>query len=216
MPQPTGRRSAGAAFAFGTGAAIAWNNALLPRLSARGRPLRSGGRAAATLVFGVVTAAAIDGVRSARTTGWAAGSPSPAALAGVVAGVWGLTNVRSIPREHPPTRAGVARWVLVEIPLGTAVPEEMLFRGALARAAVAAVGEPWGSALAAAAFGLWHVGAARSAGQRPAVIVGATAAAGLVLSGLVRGTGRVWPAAAAHSAVNGIGAILTTRSGLRD
>ncbi|MDF0530687.1 CPBP family intramembrane metalloprotease [Tsukamurella sp. 8F] len=198
------RSGALAAFAAGAGAAVAWNNAVLPRLR-RG----SVGRAMATGAFGVGTAAAVR-VRAHRPAGRV--TTVIALAAGAAAGAWGLARVQPVTREPHTGSAARARWVLVEIPFGTALAEETLFRGALAPAACAALGPRAGALSSAAVFGLWHVGAARAADSSPAATVAATAAAGLGLWWLTVRTGRLWPAFAVHTIVNSAGALLTRSS----
>jgi membrane protease YdiL (CAAX protease family) len=120
-------------------------------------------------------------------------------------------------------RPGEPGWALLygaalRIPLGTAVPEEVIFRGVLLGALERRTGSWWTAAWwSSAVFGLWHVGPtivlARvngldgSAGQMAAVVAGAVAAttvAGLGFCLLRRwGRGVVAPAIA-HAATNGL------------
>ncbi len=65
---------------------------------------------------------------------------------------------RNLP-EHP------ARWLLLDIPIGTVWPEEAAYRATLGTVAEAAFGPTRGRLLQAAAFGLWHIVDARITGQ---------------------------------------------------
>ena len=59
--------------------------------------------------------------------------------------------------------------VLVRIPLGTALFEEVAFRGVLLAAFDAAAGTGWAVAASSVAFGLWHVGPTRLAARENGV-----------------------------------------------
>ncbi|KXP09354.1 hypothetical protein AXK57_10650 [Tsukamurella pulmonis] len=184
--------------ALAAGAAVAWSNAVLPRLAERFGWNRDA-RSAATLTFCAVDAAL---ARTAIPT--AAGLAGGAALLGA-----GLALVRPVRREAPSNRA---KWVLVDIPLGTALPEEMLFRGALTPSLEAAHGRRIGAVAGPLAFGLWHVGAARSAHDPVLPTIGVTAGFGAAMDALARRTGRWWPCFLAHWMLNGTGAILSSGS----
>jgi membrane protease YdiL (CAAX protease family) len=115
----------------------------------------------------------------------------------------------------PPTRRALAaaplpphpaRWLLWEIPAGTVLAEELLFRSALPAAAGRVVGsDSLAIALGALAFGLWHVPGARRSGESVPRVLLATTAAGVVFD---------WAASVsiiapllAHLAVNESGAV---------
>jgi len=103
-------------------------------------------------------------------------------------------------------------WVLVRIPLATALFEEVAFRGVL----LGMLGEsPGGVALSSVVFGLWHVGPAwvRSAANRPdanrtsrfpeiAGTIAATTAGGVLLALLRVHTGSVVAPVLVHLSVN--------------
>lgn len=113
--------------------------------------------------------------------------------------------------------------VLVRVPLGTVLLEEMAFRGVL----WAMVGRRWGPAWATATssllFGLWHVPPARGLtraneaagavfGTGPTAValsvaaaVAGTALAGVFLCELRRRSGSLLPPVALHCALNGAG-----------
>lgn len=186
--------------ALAAGAAIAWSNAVLPRLTDRFGWNRDA-RAAATLAFCTADAAL------ARSR-----FPTVAGLVGGGALVCaGLALVRPVRREAPSNRA---KWVLVDIPLGTALPEEMLFRGALTPALEGAYGGRTGAVAGPLAFGLWHVGAARSAHDPVLPTIGVTTAFGAAMDALARRTGRWWPCFLVHWMLNGSGVILSSGSGI--
>ncbi|WP_231706947.1 CPBP family intramembrane glutamic endopeptidase [Tsukamurella sputi] len=184
--------------ALAAGAALAWSNAVLPRLADRFGWNRDA-RSAATLVF-----CAADAALARSRVPTVAGLSGGGALA-----VAGLTLVRPVRREAPSNRA---KWVLVDIPLGTALPEELLFRGALTPAMEAAYGRRAGSAAGALTFGLWHVGAARAAHDPVLPTIGVTATFGALMDALRRRTGRWWPCFLAHWILNGSGVILSSGS----
>lgn len=195
----TRRRPAGrGAPALAAGAAVAWSNAVLPRLVERFGWNRDA-RTAATLGF-----CAADAALARSTVPTAAGIGAGGALA-----VAGLALVRPVRREAPSNRA---KWVLVDIPLGTALPEEMLFRGALTPSLEAAYGRRAGAVAGPLAFGLWHVGAARSAQDPVFPTIGVTAVFGWLMDALARRTGRWWPCFLLHWILNGSGAILSSGS----
>ena len=97
----------------------------------------------------------------ARPT-WAAGLRWGAAAAALVGTAYALASVTGPVREALPDGEGglgrAALWtVLVVIPLGTVLPEELAFRGLL----LALLGRRYGllaaSLLSSGLFGLWHV-----------------------------------------------------------
>lgn len=186
--------------ALAAGAAVAWSNAVLPRLVDRFGWHRDA-RSAATLAFCVADAAL---ARSRVPT--AAGVVAGGALAGV-----GLRLLRPVRREAPSNRA---KWVLVDIPLGTALPEELLFRGALTPALEAAYGRRTGSVVGPVTFGLWHVGAAQSAHDPVFPTIAVTSGFGAAMDALARRTGRWWPCFLVHWMLNGSGVILSSGSGI--
>lgn len=120
--------------------------------------------------------------------------------------------------EHLDAR-GVAYQVLVRIPLGTALLEEVAFRGVLFEA-VRHHGDPWAAVASSIVFGLWHVGPTRNLVRvnRPAaspafVIRGivlavlGTALAGLLFIWLRVQLDSLWAPWALHSGVNSLGTL---------
>lgn len=140
--------------------------------------------------------------------------------------VFGLASSRHAHRIADRRVAGMhgpalAFYVLVRIPLGTAVTEELIFRGVLFAAWQAAGVADLGAAfLASAAFGLWHVAPtliglrindsdASRQKVRAAVIgaVLATTIAGLGLTWLRVWSGGLWAPIVLHAGVNSVGAV---------
>jgi uncharacterized protein len=117
---------------------------------------------------------------------------------------------------HPRVRAGLAgrdlpaspvRWVLLDIPLGTVVSEELAYRGALDAVASATLGARGGRLASAAVFGLSHVPDARAAGESVPGTVLVTGAAGWAFSWLAARSGSIAAPMLAHLAVNEAGAV---------
>ena len=132
------------------------------------------------------------------------------AAAGAIAlGVLGATTVPAVraamaARDLPDRPA---RWLGLEIPVGTVWSEETAFRGALATLAAGGFGPTGGRALQALTFGLTHIPDAR-AGREP--ILGTVAATGLAGWGfalLAERSGSVLAPMLAHLAINEAGAL---------
>jgi uncharacterized protein len=118
-------------------------------------------------------------------------------------------------------RAGLAYRALLRIPLGTALPEELIFRGVLF-GLLAAGGEVQAALWSGLVFGLWHIapaynrmeenggvaGASRYnvAGKIAAAVL-ATGAAGLALTWLRVATGGILAPFVLHATVNSLGMI---------
>jgi uncharacterized protein len=133
-------------------------------------------------------------------------------------------------RRVEQARLGSAAYqVLVRIPVGTVVLEEVAFRGVLYALLRHAYGTASSTAVSCWLFGLWHVLPARElpklnpvAGRmfhtRPPLVVAAvttTALTGAVLCELRRRTGSLLPPIALHWAINALGyvtAFVVTRS----
>ncbi|MGW0609096.1 CPBP family glutamic-type intramembrane protease [Streptomyces sp. NPDC002788] len=115
--------------------------------------------------------------------------------------------------------------VLIRVPVGTVLLEEVAFRGVLWAMVRRRRGIAWATAVSSSLFGLWHVlpsrglsranAAAAVLGTGPAgsalsvaAAVVATTAAGVVLCELRRRSGSLLAPAALHWAVNGFGYVL--------
>lgn len=120
------------------------------------------------------------------------------------------------------TGGQVAYRALIRVPLGTAGPEELLFRGILFGALAAQMGPLPAAVWSSLAFGLWHITPTRNllrenAGRpdptRLNLVLGVaggvviTAAAGLGLAGLRILTGGLAAPFAVHAAVNSLGTV---------
>lgn len=89
---------------------------------------------------------------------WGMGASLPVA-AGLVAGV-ALPRARRVLADRDAVESGpdaVRYRLLIEIPLGTALSEEVMFRGALHASLARRLGRPAAAAVTSALFGLWHV-----------------------------------------------------------
>jgi membrane protease YdiL (CAAX protease family) len=202
----------------------AWNNLLAPRLSPAGY----------TAVNATATAALVAAARAAGLS-WpelgldprrlAAGARSGAVLAAPLAVGYGaglaLPPVRPLlgdARVAGLSGRRIAADVLVRIPVGTVLWEEVAFRGVLQAALGRLVRPRTGTAPAAALFGLWHVAPTLAALQAkdPAAsprtrwfagLVGCTgtAAVGALFSSLRRRSGSLAAPAVLHLAANTLG-----------
>jgi uncharacterized protein len=162
---------------------------------------------------------------------WPTGVRWGAAAAALVGTAYGVAYVTGPVREALPDGEGglgrTALWtVLVVIPLGTVLPEELAFRGLL----LALLGRRYGllaaSLLSSGVFGLWHVVPSLGGGTANATmasVVGADAAgtvvrvvvtvvftslAGVVLCALRLRSGSLLAPVLAHWTVNGLGVIV--------
>ena len=132
------------------------------------------------------------------------------ALAGVVAA--GVAATTALPRVRgamaerdlpsPP-----ARWLALEIPIGTVWSEETAFRAALGAVATEAFGPAGGRLLQGAAFGLSHIPDARSTGEPVPGTVLVTGLAGWVFGLLAERSGSLLAPVLAHLAMNEAGAL---------
>lgn len=128
--------------------------------------------------------------------GWAVASSIPALLSRLTHGAEG----------------DLARWVLLRIPLGTVVTEELLFRSVLYALTRRAWSPQVARAVCAGAFGLWHVRTARRAGDNVPLVLVATTAAGVGFDWLRTRSGSVLAPALVHFAVNAGGALAVSRA----
>jgi uncharacterized protein len=143
-----------------------------------------------------------------------------AAGAAVGLGVAALTAL-------PPVRAAMAerklpehtaRWLLLDIPIGTVWPEEATYRATLGTVAEQAFGPTRGRLLQAAAFGLWHIVDARVTGQPVMRTVLVTGVGGWLFGWLNARSGSLAAPMLAHLAVNeaaGVAALSVQRRARR-
>lgn len=145
--------------------------------------------------------------------GLAAGATG-ALVVGAASFVGPLESVLEDPRAESLSATQLARRAAIEITIGTAVYEELVFRSALLALAIERFPEPVALAGTSALFGLWHVLPAiedrrhNPVAQRlPAVAtiaptVAVTALAGLWFTGLRRRSGHVVAPIIAHAFFN--------------
>ncbi len=164
-------------------------------------------------------------------SGWPAGLRWGAAAASLVGAAYAVAYLLAPMRQAlPEAEGGLGRamlWtVLVVIPLGTVVPEELAFRGLLLAQLGRRRGVLAATLLSSGLFGLWHVlpslggGAANAAiadvvggdaagtALRVAVTVVSTSVAGVVLCWLRLRSGSLLAPILAHWTVNGLGVIV--------
>ncbi|MFZ2178368.1 MAG: CPBP family intramembrane glutamic endopeptidase [Rhodococcus sp. (in: high G+C Gram-positive bacteria)] len=191
--------------------ALAWNNVALPQsgLGPRGRAIM-GGVAGLTAVviarrrgytahdLGLAASAVPSGLRHG-----ALAAMVPAAAYAVAARVPAL-HARLAEGE---SRADFAEWVALHIPVGTVATEELLFRSVLSTMLSRAWPRSAATTAHALIFGLWHVRAARSAGDSVAGTVIATGVAAWVFEELRRRSGSVVAPALLHLSINVGGSI---------
>jgi len=126
------------------------------------------------------------------------------------------------------TTAELLLRVLVFIPLGTVLAEELAFRGVLLGLALRVLGPVRAALVTSVVFGLWHLATARTpdaAVQDPLLsavavlgVVAATAGAGVVFAFLRLRSGSLLAPVAAHLATNVLGLVavaIAVRSGGR-
>lgn len=126
-------------------------------------------------------------------------------------------------------RANLMYRALVRIPLGTALPEELMFRGVLF-ALLAPGGELQAALWSSLAFGLWHIAPAynrleengqvagtsrRAVAGLLAAAVASTAVAGLAFSWLRVVTGGIAAPFALHATLNSLGMVAAHLANLR-
>ena len=204
----------------------AWNNLVVPRvpddryvpvnLAATGALLAAARRSGLSWAdLGL----ARDGVRPGLRWGLAAAGPVAAGL-GVALAAPPLRPLVADARVAGLDARGVAGQVLVRIPLGTVLWEEVAFRGVLLAALARVLPARQAVLGTAVVFGLWHVRPTASAVtanvlvSRPvptALVVTAgcltTVAAGLVFSGLRTRSGSLLAPVMLHLATNCLGLI---------
>ena len=122
-------------------------------------------------------------------------------------------------------RREVAFRLLVQIPLGIALFEEVAFRGVFLGALTRVVSDPAAAAISSGVFGLWHIGPAldRLRANRPdagrralahvAGTVLVTAVGGVLFAALRLGTGSIVAPTLAHAAANVLGLVGARRGG---
>lgn len=200
------------ATALGFGSAlVAWNNGVLPalRLSSRHRAAAGTvvavGATGTALVFGLQRdELGLGNVRAGLRWGSAAAAVPVVGYAVALA----MPSLRSRIVVPDDVRHDFVDWVAVQIPFGTVITEELLFRGVLTALTEGAWPVPAATAVRAAAFGLWHVHPARVADDSVPGTIAFTASASLVFDWLRARSGSVLAPALLHLAVNVGGALM--------
>ena len=161
--------------------------------------------------------------RTAVAPGIQWGAAVSSAIAAAVATTFAISKGSSLFRDERIARLSAPRLIhrlIVHIPLGTAVSEEILFRGVLYGLWARAKGQRYAVVASSAAFGLWHVGPAihRLRTNRPYATdqermmavtgtIAVTALGGMLLSFLrIRSKGVVAPIIV-HWATNAFGTV---------
>jgi membrane protease YdiL (CAAX protease family) len=133
------------------------------------------GLAACLLVIARVQGLTAADLGLARST-WPAGLRWGTAAATLVGAAYALAYLITPVRQALPQSDGeigrAALWaVLVVIPLGTVLPEELAFRGLVLALLGRRYGVRSGTLLSSGLFGLWHIGASLGGGPANAAIV---------------------------------------------
>jgi membrane protease YdiL (CAAX protease family) len=194
-------------------ALLAWSNGVVPRLPAAiGVRTAANLGATAALLFGTrsagLTAAELGTHRSTRRTGTLWGvSALGAAAAGYLAALAVPAGRRALADSAPgdSTPRELAARLLVHIPLGTVLCEEVAFRGVLLALANRQLPRRAASAWTAAAFGLWHVHTAGPGAAAVARTVLVTGLGGVLLGGLRTRSGSLLAPIGLHLGTNVVG-----------
>jgi uncharacterized protein len=189
------------------------------------------GLAACLLVIARVQGLPAADLGLARST-WPAGLRWGTAAATLVGAAYALAYLITPVRQALPESDGeigrAALWaVLVVIPLGTVLPEELAFRGLVLALLGRRYGVLSGTLLSSGLFGLWHIGASLGGGPANAAIVGVvggdaagtvtrviatvvfTTLGGVVLCWLRLRSNSLLAPVLAHWTVNALGVIVT-------
>jgi membrane protease YdiL (CAAX protease family) len=192
-------------------AALVWNNVLLPRAGLGPYGRAAAGGALGLSAVGAARAAGYDIDELGLSVSKLRSGLRHGAAASVVP-MAGYAIALSIPalRARVPAgdgATGFAGWVGFRIPVGTVIHEELVFRSVLS----AMFHRSWAAATAddlhATTFGLWHVRAARIAGDGVVPSVLLTGASAWLFEWLRRRSGSVVAPALLHLSVNVGGAV---------
>jgi len=174
-----------------------------------------------------LTAAELGLARSTWRTGLRWGTAAAALVATAYALAYLIPAARHVLPEGGGGIGRAALWtVLVAIPLGTVLPEELAFRGLLLPLLGRRYGVLASTMISSGLFGLWHIPASLGGGTANTAIVGVmggdaagtairvvatvcfTALAGAVLCWLRLRSGSLLAPALAHWTANGLGVIV--------
>jgi CAAX protease family protein len=138
------------------------------------------------------------------------GSAAASVVTIAVAAGASIPRVRAAMADRP-SPASPARWLALQIPLGTVWAEEVAYRAALATLAAEGFGQRTGRLVQAIAFGLSHIPDARAAGEPVLGTVLVTGAAGWVFGWLAERSGSLAAPMLTHLAINEAGALAAIR-----
>ena len=206
--------------------AQAWHGRWYPAVNALAAAGLLGAASASGLTLGELgLGLGRDRVRAGLRLGAAAAAPVVAAY-GVAVLVPATRPLLHDQRVAGLDRRQLAYQVLVRIPVGTVMWEEIAFRGVLQASLRRVLPEPWAGATGAAVFGLWHIRPTAGAlavnglatGRRARIlavtgVVAGTAGAGALLSVLRERSGSLAAPVLLHLAANCTGALAAGLAG---
>jgi len=197
---------------------VAWQSLVVPRLPASPRIRTPVHLAAAATLLAVARGRGHrwadlgldpDRVRSGLRHGAAALGACAAAYAGAMLLPPGRDEAMGLPRQEV---AELLEDVVLHIPVGTVLAEEVVFRGVLHAEAERALGGAAARAWTAVVFALWHLEPALAGGRRStrpllhlAGTLVVTGLGDLVMGGLRRRAGSLLAPAGLHLGTNALG-----------
>jgi membrane protease YdiL (CAAX protease family) len=204
--------------------AQAWHRRWYPVANALAAPGLLGAAVASGLTVGELGLGR-DRVRAGLRLGAAAAAPVVAAY-GVAVLVPAVRPLLDDQRVAGLDGRQLAYQVLVRIPVGTVVWEEIAFRGVLQASLRRVLPEPWAGVVGVSVFGLWHIRPTAGAlavnglvtGRRARIlavtgVVAGTAGAGALLSVLRERSGSLAAPVLLHLAANCTGALAAALAG---
>ncbi|MCD2105857.1 CPBP family intramembrane metalloprotease [Rhodococcus erythropolis] len=194
--------------------AITWSNVVLPAFGLSPRARAVVNTAAGLSAIGVLLARGYTREELGLAhTGIRGGAQFGGAAAGAV--LTGYSVALAVPSlratlaadERADGREDFLEWIVLHIPFGTVLSEELLFRSAMSAVWNRELNRPTAQAVHALTFGLWHVAPARGAGDNVPAAVAFTGASALLFEWLHRRGGSVLAPALLHLATNAGGAL---------
>ena len=195
-------------------AAIAWSNVVLPAFGLSPRARAVVNTAAGLSAIGILLARGYTREELGLAhTGIRGGAQFGASAGGAV--VAGYSVALAVPQlratlaadERADGREDFLEWIILHIPFGTVLSEELLFRSAMSAVWNRELSLPAAQAIHAFTFGMWHIAPARSAGDNVPAAVAFTGASALLFEWLHRRGGSVLAPALLHLATNAGGAL---------
>jgi CAAX protease family protein len=206
--------------------AQSWHRRWYPAVNALAAAGSLGAASASGLTLGELGLGR-DRVRAGLRLGAAAAAPAAAAY-GVAVLVPAARPLLDDQRVAGLDGRQLAYQVLVRIPVGTVMWEEIAFRGVFQASLRRVLPEPWAGAVGASVFGLWHIRPTAGAlavnglatGRRARIlavtgVVAGTAGAGALLSVLRERSGSLVAPVLLHLAANCTGALAAALAGRR-